>query len=350
MQSNLILVEDLPSVSIVVVGRDEASNLDSCFSAIRNLNYPQEKIELLYVDSQSKDNSIEIARNYTNKIFQETSKWPTAGQAFNKGIIESSHSFIHITAGDIQLHPEYLRRAIEILINKEDIHCVTGYFTEKTKTRWNKILAYRREDDIEADDHYVLAPNGGTFKKNALLTVNGYDERIKKGQETELGIRFKRAGFKIWYLHIPQGVHDFELNNIFDMIKRSYDDGYSLGHLFLLSVYEKNNTNFVSFRRSATRNLIFNGFMLLILTFMTYMGGVQYTLLWFLIYLGFHSLKIFIKQENRTRNYKIYLLVISYFSIFTFFGILAFFSYYLMLRANGTTLLHSRIGLQKLKN
>ena len=103
---------ELPKVSIVVVGHNEARNLHNCFAAIKNMDYPNDKLEVIFVDSNSNDNSVEIAKKYTNKVFLEKSYWSTAGEAFNRGIVESSSDFVHITGGDIQLHPGIFEKAI----------------------------------------------------------------------------------------------------------------------------------------------------------------------------------------------------------------------------------------------
>ena len=337
---------DLPNVSIVVIGHNEAKNLDKCFTAIFNMNYPRIKIEVLFIDSHSNDNSVEIAQKYTDKVFQLKSDWPTAGEAFNKGIVESSNDIVHITSGDIQLHPEYLKKAINTLTGRKDIHCTTGYFVESKMKGWNKIMAFRREDDVDVGDHFVATPNGGTFKKEALINVNGYDERIRKGQETELGKRFNDAGLRIWFMNIPQGIHDFELTTSLAMLKRCYWDGYSLGHSLMLSAYEKSNIHLRDFGKSGIKRLLDSGMMLCLLLVLIFFYGPVSLLPWMAIYLIYYAIRVYIKQRNRKRNYMIYQLVMSYLSLFLFFGMMGFFIFSLKKRIKGIRLYHSRIGLK----
>lgn len=335
----------LPPVSIIVIGHNENSNLEFCFKAIYELNYPKEKIEIIYVDSKSTDNSVDIARKYTNKVFVENSHWPTAGEAFNRGIVESSYDLVHITAGDIQLQKDYLLNAVKTLISRNDIQAVTGYFIEKNKKGWNKFLAFRREEDIETNDHYVSTPNGGTFWKMALVTLNGYDERIKKGQETELGQRFAKAGYKIWYMHIPQGVHDFDVNTIQDMIKRYVDNGVSFGHLFVLSFFEKDNEYVKPYLKTIfVRILHYSTLIFFILLFLFFRMPII-SLLLISGYLLSIPIYVMVKQRKKTMNYKKYFMVNMLFSFFVYYGIIKFFFIVLIFQLKGIRLIGPRQGL-----
>jgi len=336
---------DFPFVSIVIIGHNEGRNLESCFNAIRNIDYPQDKIETIFVNSNSNDNSSEIAGQYTNKVIEIRSQWPTAGEAFNKGIKNASSDYVHITAGDIQLHPDYLRKAIIILEKDKEIQAVTGFFVEKESKGWNKIISFRREEDKNLKDHFVKTPNGGTFKKSALISVNGYDERIKKGQETELGSRFAEIGYKILFLNIPQGVHDFEIKSIIDMIKRNYLNGFSLGYMLNLNKFEKSNKFIKPFFRNAIKTIILNAGMLLLLVGLIIYGGLKMFFVWIIFYILYFPTSVLIKQRNKTAKHKIYFIINGYFTIINFIGIAGFAVYNIRMKAMGINLFNEKKGL-----
>jgi len=77
-------MKELPCVSIVMIGYNEAENLENTFCAVNNFHYPKDKIELIYVDSGSEDRSIEIAEKYTSKVFVEKSFYPNAKKLYEK--------------------------------------------------------------------------------------------------------------------------------------------------------------------------------------------------------------------------------------------------------------------------
>jgi glycosyltransferase involved in cell wall biosynthesis len=54
---------DKPSISISIIGYNEAQNLPKCFESISWAD------EIIFVDCESDDNSLEIAKNYTEKVY-----------------------------------------------------------------------------------------------------------------------------------------------------------------------------------------------------------------------------------------------------------------------------------------
>jgi glycosyltransferase involved in cell wall biosynthesis len=314
-----------PGVSIIVIGHNEADHLKSCFEAINRINYPKDCLQIIFVDSSSTDNSVDIAKSYANKIVSIGSMWSTAGEAFNEGIKCADFDFIHITSGDIQLNADYLIHAINTLQNDSDISAVTGYFTEASNKGWNKIVGYRRDDGTEVKASFVLTPNGGTFRKKSLFLVNGYDERIKKGQETELGMRFCEAGLKIWYMNIQQGIHDFSISNVLDLVARYFIDGASNCHVFLLSLRYNSDDTFNKFAKRTKKeaSLLFIYILLLGLFFAS--NNFLYLFSLVFIYLIVLPVKNIFKNRTKPLKYKKFILLNHLFSIFRHFGYLYFF-------------------------
>ena len=56
-------MDDKSQISISIIGHNEASNLPHCFESLQWVD------EVVFVDCESTDNSIEIARKYTDKVF-----------------------------------------------------------------------------------------------------------------------------------------------------------------------------------------------------------------------------------------------------------------------------------------
>lgn len=313
-------IEDIPPVSLVVVGKNESKNLDDTFNAIEKIDYPKDKIEIIYVDSNSNDNSIEIAKKYCNRIIPIKSNWATSGLARNMGMLEANQEIIHFIDGDISISRDYLKEAIQKIIqNKAD--AVTGYFKEKNPQKFfNRIMNIRR-DDILYQEHFCDSTNGGgTYVKSKLLSINGYDERILKGQESELGIRFRKDGNKILFINEVQGLHNFDLNSTWDFIKYKYILGKSYG--YMLKIKKDLNEYINQSKKVSQKTLIVNSLSILIIFLSTLIGSWVILLLWFSVRVGsiFLKIKLFRKQNNRV----LYHSFINYlFTFFTFLGIIS---------------------------
>lgn len=209
-------LETFSLVSIVVIGYNESENLDKTFSAIHSMNYPIDHYELIYVDSGSTDNSVAIAKKYTNKIFIEA-KHPSPGRNRNRGLIEAKYDIVHFIDGDVVIDPNYLR-GIANLFEVKNVQAIVGQLDEQKPNLYNKMAAL---SNVEKKEGYTsFTSTGATYLRNALLAVNGYDERIRRGQESELGERFRKAGNKIWCTRYKMGSHNFAVNSLWQYLHK----------------------------------------------------------------------------------------------------------------------------------
>lgn len=61
---------DVPKVSVIIVGRNEAATIPACLNSIYSNAYPPGKLEIIFVDDHSDDNSLSILKSYKNKGLQ----------------------------------------------------------------------------------------------------------------------------------------------------------------------------------------------------------------------------------------------------------------------------------------
>ena len=88
------VVDDLPDISVVVIGRNEGARLVRCLESVRAADYPADKIELIYVDTDSADNSCRNAEMFGARIVAIRPERPCAAVARNAGIQAASHELI----------------------------------------------------------------------------------------------------------------------------------------------------------------------------------------------------------------------------------------------------------------
>ncbi|MBS3072878.1 glycosyltransferase family 2 protein, partial [Candidatus Pacearchaeota archaeon] len=102
--------------SLIICGYNEEENLDLCIKSCLNLNYDKKSYEIIYVDNNSKDNSIKTAKKYPIKVFLE--KKQGASEARNNGIKESTGEILVFFDADTKITPNYLQRLENSLKNK----------------------------------------------------------------------------------------------------------------------------------------------------------------------------------------------------------------------------------------
>lgn len=251
MNPNTISIRNFPEVTIVVIGLNEADNLAKTFRAIQQVKYPPNLIEVIYVDSGSTDDSLSIARDYCDKCFVENVH-PSAGRNRNRGLTEAKHDIVHFIDGDMAVDSNYLIKAVSILKDK-DVQAVVGQLEEQSKGIWNR-LATLVSNDLKRDEGYTdFTSTGATYVRTALLSIDGYDERILRGQEIELGVRFKQAGYKIWSTLQVMGQHNYGNSSLYHYLLRFRANAKSLVQV---AVLQGENSYFKKARKRLYKSLI----------------------------------------------------------------------------------------------
>jgi len=99
--------QQIPHVSIVIPVYNGAHIMDRLLDSIRELDYPQERYEVLVVDNNSTDNLEAILAAYPVKLLHERDT-QSSYAARNLGITKSRGEFIAFTDADCVVHPRWL--------------------------------------------------------------------------------------------------------------------------------------------------------------------------------------------------------------------------------------------------
>lgn len=180
------------SISFIVIGKNEAKNLLQCFKSIFDtINYNNLKsYEVIYVDSNSSDNSIEIARSFKEiQIFKITGKC-NAAIGRNIGAKESKGDVLFFIDGDMEIMPEFLSNVYNegkgLIVPFVSGQYVNYYFNKKGKLLHDD---YNFKKSISHDkiDFYT----GGLFiiDINLWNSVDGMKNEFKKSQDIDFSLR-----------------------------------------------------------------------------------------------------------------------------------------------------------------
>ena len=78
-------LEQLPSVSIVIPVKDRAADLRNCLTSLQQLNYPQDRVEVLVVDDGSSDATPQVAGEFGAMLLESGAVGGGPALARNKG-------------------------------------------------------------------------------------------------------------------------------------------------------------------------------------------------------------------------------------------------------------------------
>ena len=183
-------------ISFIIIGKNEGWRLDKCLKSVHTVvvNDNISNYEIIYVDSKSTDNSIEIAKSYSDvKVYLITGVC-NAAIARNIGATEASGDILFFIDGDMEIQSGFLP-----LIVKNDNEMVYPFISGQNldilyDEEWNYISSSNRWPIGDKDKYSTSA--GGLFIITSELwkSVNGMDTRFKRSQDVDLGLRLASKG------------------------------------------------------------------------------------------------------------------------------------------------------------
>ena len=214
-------------MGVVVIGRNEGQRLMRCLQSVRGT-----ASRIVYVDSGSTDGSAAKARALGAEVVELDMRRPfTAALARNAGWrrlleIAPDTAAVHFLDGDCEVVPGWLEIAQQTLRERPDLAVVCG----RRRERFPEASAFNRQCEIEwnAGVGEVRSCGGDALMRvQALQAVGGYRDDLIAGEEPELCVRLRAAGWKIWRVGRDMVWHDAAMVHWSQWWKRSKRAGHA---------------------------------------------------------------------------------------------------------------------------
>ena len=113
----------IDNVTFVVIGKNEALNLYRCFNSILKITD-----NVIFVDSDSSDNSISIAKHHNiKKIIRVKANYGTPALSRSVGAKEVETEFMQFLDGDMEIENTWVTYGVEYLKKNREVAAVHGY-------------------------------------------------------------------------------------------------------------------------------------------------------------------------------------------------------------------------------
>lgn len=197
----------MTAVAAVVIGRNEGERLVACLASLRDA------VRLVYVDSGSTDASVANARAAGAEVVLLDMTRPfTAARGRNAGLdrlaeIGFAGDYVQMVDGDCALAPGWLAAGRAALEADPTLAGVFGRLRE----RHPDASLYNWLCDIEwqVPPGPVRAFSGNVMlRRRAVAAAGGYPTDLAAGEEPDLSIRLRAAGWHILCLDADMGWHD----------------------------------------------------------------------------------------------------------------------------------------------
>jgi len=199
-----------PLVSVVVTTKNEEKNIENCLISIKEQTYSP--IEIIVVDNNSEDETKEIARKYTDLIFN---KGPERSAQRNFGVRQATGKYILYLDTDMILSREVIKEGVEKCENEDNIAL---YIQERIIGNgfWIKVR------DFERSFYNATCIDCARFiRMGKFLEIGGFDENLTGPEDWDFDRRIRQVG-KVDIIEAPIYHNEREFNLKRYLNKKAY--------------------------------------------------------------------------------------------------------------------------------
>ena len=234
------MTEHYPKVSFLMPILNEEKTLPQTLDSLLALDYPKEQVEILLALGKSFDNSRAIAEQYTkqhpNILLIEN---PSGNTAIGRNLCieQATGEMLMNYSGHVITEKNLLR---ELALKLQDLPAdVAGvgcsnlspgkqnFVGEVTGVAFLSFMGGRSffsQNAMFPEERYTDHLSFCCYRKEAVLKVGGFDPEFWCGQDYELDIRLRKAGYKILYTPKTK-VYHFKRDSVRSLWRQMYRYG-----------------------------------------------------------------------------------------------------------------------------
>ena len=254
----------LPTVSIVIPVYNGQHTIRFCLDSIHALDYPTDKLQVIVVDNNSKDETPEIIRReyrWATLAFERQKQGPH--QATNTGLRQATGEIVAFTDADCYVSPDWLRKLVAPFADpdvvgvggKIDAYTPESPVEEFLRQRFAGANCVRMAEGFPAS----LLTGNSAYRMQAVRAVGAFNDNLYTGAEVDLAWRVQwQTGKRAVY--VPDAViyHKFD-SRLKRLFRHFHVYGYSeiiLGTMYgHLAGYPRRPAQQVRFMLSQARAL-----------------------------------------------------------------------------------------------
>lgn len=204
-----------PSVTVLIPAHNEESVLPGCLTAMAELEYPRDKLEILVIDDRSTDRTGEIARSFAagdgrfRALHREAAAQPGKAAAVAEGTMLSASEFLVLFDADYLPPPGLLKELVAPFADP-GVGATMGRVVPANcdANLLTRLLDLERRAGYATDQAgrglWQLMPQfGGTvggIRRAALDDVGGWQPG-HLAEDTDLTFRLALGGWRVAYLN-----------------------------------------------------------------------------------------------------------------------------------------------------
>jgi rhamnosyltransferase len=237
-------METFSSVTVIIPTCNAACYLNSIFSVLERQTKSID--EVIIIDSESNDNTVEIAKEHKNVRIIEIKRTDfNHGGTRHKAFLESTGDVVcFLTQDALPKNEFYIENLIKPIQEDSKVAMVGGRQIARKNAsnieKYVRLFNYkeiskvwdkkdREELGIKA---FFISDSCSAYRRSAYVKTEGFEKNILTNEDMEIAARFLEAGYKLAYQADAQVYHSHNYT-LLQQFKRNFDVGA------FLSMYSK---------------------------------------------------------------------------------------------------------------
>jgi len=213
-RKNVKVIRRLPKFSLIVPAKDEEAVISRCLEALLSLDYPRGKIEIIIVDGDSRDATLEICLRFSRKhpsIIKVLRQGPLRGKpaALNQALPHTTGEIVGVYDADSVPERDALRK-VTSYFRDPSVVAVQGRPCPLNEGRnmLTKVAAKERRAWFQAllqgrERLGLFIPLTGScqfIRRRVLEEIGGWEED-SLAEDVELALGLLERGYLVRYAH-----------------------------------------------------------------------------------------------------------------------------------------------------
>jgi glycosyltransferase involved in cell wall biosynthesis len=199
-------------VSVIITTKNEETNIRKCLDSVKRQNFQERYIEIIVVDNNSIDLTKEIARSYTDKVYNYG---PERSAQRNFGVKQASGEYILYLDADMSLSENVIGECVEMC---ESGKRIALYIPERIIGRG----FWARTRDFERSFYNATAIDCVRFvRRDKFLEISGFDEALTGPEDWDFDRRIRKMG-EVGIVKSPLYHHEGNIDFKKYLAKKSY--------------------------------------------------------------------------------------------------------------------------------
>ena len=208
-----------PLVSVIVPTKNSGEFLQACLHSINAQTY--KNIEIIVVDNTLTDDTMEIARVFTNHIY---TRGPERSAQVNFGVKQAKGEWVYKVDSEFVLDPLVVEQCVAKADEGFDAVVVHNY--PDVRVRW---IAKIRKFEVGMYKYDLTHSSARFVSKDVYEKIGGFDVNITAGEDYDFQNKLNRGGYKTGFID-AEALHLGEPKHFWPHMKKYYNYGKDFVH------------------------------------------------------------------------------------------------------------------------